>query len=429
MEDRGAPGTSVCGAAARIGFDPTSPGLAHARLRHHYPRSPDVSMTTSRVRLLAALLLLLAIAAGVLFARCTGSAPAAEAASAPAPAARDAIAFPPGSAQLNMIRAEALPGSPMPMADSLSARVAYDDDVTARLFAPVAGRIVALHAQAGDRVGAGRVLADIDAPDFGTARADLEKARADEERKRLAYERARELGAGEGIAVKDVEAARADYDAARAETARAAQRVRNLNPAGLPVQGQRIALVSPLAGVVTERNATPALEVAPGASTPLFVVTDPRRLWLLIDVPEKLLPLVKPGAAVEVESDAWPGEQFAAKVAQVGQVVDPNTRRVTARARIDNAAGKLLPEMFVRALLLQPSGRGTRVPNAAIVTRGIYSNVFVETAPGRFERRRVELALRGAEYSYVSQGLAAGERVVTTGALLLDAELAAGPKS
>jgi cobalt-zinc-cadmium efflux system membrane fusion protein len=340
----------------------------------------------------------------------------------------ETVTYPAGAPQLTMLRSEPVRASAIPIADALAARVVYDEDATARLFAPVAGRIVALKAQAGDRVGAGQVLAEIDAPDFGTAHADLDKARADEERKRLAYERAKELGPGEGIAEKDVEAARADYDAARAETARAAQRMRNLNPRGLPVEGQRVALASPLAGLVAERNATPALEVAPGASNPVFVVTDPRRLWLLVDLPEKLLPAVKTGARVSVESDAWPGEQFDARIAQVGQVVDPNTRRVVARARIDNAAGKLLPEMFVRALVLQDAGQGARVPNSALVTRGIYSYVFVETAPGRFERRRVELALRGGEFSYVSRGLQSGERIVVTGALLLDAEMASGQK-
>lgn len=387
-------------------------------------------MKNTRAWIISAVLVLLAIAAATFVVR-RPAAVAADATATPAAArvGRDAIVYPADAPQLNMIRAESLPPSAVPVADALSARVAYDEDTTARLFAPVAGRIVALNAQPGDRVAAGRVLAQIDAPDFGTARADVEKARADEERKRLAYERARSLGAGEGIAEKDVEAARADYDAARAETARAAQRVRNLNPAGLQVQGQRIALTSPLAGVVTERNATPALEVAPGAASPLFVVTDLRRLWLLVDLPEKLLPVVKVGARVAVESDAYPGQQFTARIVQLGQIVDPNTRRVVARARIDNPDGKLLPEMFVRALLLQDSGRGTRVPNTAIVTRGIYSYVFVETAPGRFQRRRVELSLRGADASYVSQGLAPGEKVVTSGALLLDAEVGAGSRS
>lgn len=357
------------------------------------------------------------------------SRPAAIATAASVPAAHmgdNTVAYPAGAPQLAMLRSEVVRSTPIPMADTLSARVVYDEDVTARLFAPVAGRIVALKAQPGDRVSAGQVLAQIDAPDFGTARADLGKARADEERKRLVYERARELGAGEGIAMKDVEAARADYDAARAETARAAQRVRNLDPHAAASEGQRMVLASPLGGIVAERNATPALEVTPGGSTPLFVVTDPRRLWLLVDLPEKLLRVVKTGSRVAVETDAWPNEQFQAHIVQIGQVVDPNTRRIVARARIDNAAGKLLPEMFVRALVLQDKGEGARVPNSALVTRGIYTQVFVETAPGRFARRRVELASRGSEFSYVSSGLAPGDKVVTSGALLLDAETAGG---
>lgn len=363
-----------------------------------------------------------------------GSGPAgvgATASAAPtAPAQRDAegITFSPGSAQLSMLRSDPVDAMAMPIADAMAARVAYDDDVTARLFPPVAGRLVALKANAGDKVQAGQVLATIDAADFGTARADLDKARADEERKRLAFERARELGPGEGIAMKDLEAARADLEAAKAEAARAQQRVRNLNPRGLPVQGQQIALTSPIAGVVSERNATPALEVAPGAAAPLFVVTDLRRLWLLVDVPERMLGKIRPGARVAVESDAYPGEQFQARITQVGQVVDPNSRRIVAKARIDNAGGKLLPEMFVRALVLQDGRQGTRVPNTALVNRGVFSYVFVETRPGRFERRQVDLALRGTDFSYVTAGLSPGDKVVTTGAILLDAEIASAQK-
>lgn len=388
-------------------------------------------MIKQRAWTIAIVALVVALAVAGYASRNSGSR-ASESQPAPAPEVKpgsDAIVFAQGAPQLGMLRSEPLSAVPIPLSDTLAAKVAYDDDVTARLFAPVAGRIVALKAQAGDRVKDGTVLALLDAADFGTARADLDKARADEERKRLAYERAKDLGPGEGIAAKDLEAARADFDAARAETARAQQRVRNLNPRGLPVNGQQISLVSPIPGTVSERNATPALEVAPGANSPIFVVTDLRRLWLLIDLPERLLPVVKPGARVAIESDAFPGEQFPARIVQVGQIVDPNSRRVVARAQVDNASGKLLPEMFVRASILQDKGQGTRVPNGAIVNRGVYTYVFVETASGRFERRRVELALRGADFSYVTTGLAAGDKVVTTGAILLDAELAARQKS
>ena len=354
--------------------------------------------------------------------------PPAKAATTPAPVmhvASDKVRYPDGAPQLDMIRSENLPSSRVPLTEPLNGRVVYDEDVTARIAVAIAGRIVRIKAAPGDTVKTGQVLAEIDSPDFGTASADLNKARADEVRKRLTVERAKELVPGEGIAVKDAEIAAADYATAQAETARAEQRLQNLNPHGLAVQGQRVSLTSPLDGVVTERTATPALEVSPSLAAPLFVVTDPRRLWLMIDLPEKLLGRVKTGSAVEVESDAYPGERFTAKVVQIGRVADANTRRVPVRARLDNAGMKLLPEMFVRASVLQSSGAGVRVPNSALVNRGVYTYLFVQMAPGEFERRRVQLATRGSEFSYIGEGLTGGESVVTTGALLLDAEVSA----
>ena len=337
----------------------------------------------------------------------------------------DSLRFAAGSAQLAMIQTQAIPATPLPLTDTLSARLAYDEDLTARIGVGIAGRIVAVRAAPGDVVKVGQVLAEIDSPDFGTAYADLEKARADEARKRQTLDRALELGAGEGIAAREVEAAQSDYAQAKAETARAELRMKTLNPYGLPVRGQRVWLSSPVGGVVTERTATPALEVVPGMQTPLFVVTDPRRLWLLIDLPEKLLGQIKVGGAVSVESDAYPDLQFGARIVQLGQTVDPNTRRVVVRAKVDNPERKLLPEMFVRASILQGVGTGVRVPNAALINRGLYVFVFVQTAPGEFTRRAVSLKSQGSDFSYVAAGLAGGERVVVGGALLLDAELSA----
>lgn len=335
----------------------------------------------------------------------------------------DVLRFARGAPQLSMIGLQPVASSPLPFTEPLSARLAYDEDVTSRIAVGFTGRIVSLIAAPGDSVRAGQVLAEIDSPDYGTAQADLNKARADAERKRLAVERAKELVPGEAIPVKEVEALRADLAQAVAEVARAQQRMRNLNPRGLVIEGQRLKLVSPIDGVVAERNATPALEVAPGMSTPLFVVTDPRRLWLMIDLPEKLLSKIKRGTRVEVESDAYPGERFPAKVAQVGQVVDTNTRRVTVRGQLENSRLELLPEMFVRAQLLQQGGSGVRVPNSALVNQGVNAHVYVQTAPGEFQRRKVSILSQGSDASYVGEGLQGGEQVVTTGALLLDAEL------
>jgi cobalt-zinc-cadmium efflux system membrane fusion protein len=337
----------------------------------------------------------------------------------------DSLQYPEGALQLAMIRSQAIASSPVPVTDSLNARITYDEDVTSRIGVGISGRIVTIKAAPGDVVKAGQTLAEIDSPDVGTALADLSKARADESRKQSVLERMKTLVPGEAIAVKEWEAAKADYAQARAETARAELRVNNLNPRGHAVNGQRVRLASPMNGVVTERTATPALEVNPGMPAPLFVVTDPRRLWLMIDVPEKLMGSIKLGSSVAIESDAYPTESFSAKIVQLGQVVDPNTRRVVVRARLDNPASKLLPEMFVRASVLQHLGTGVSVPNSAIVNQGLYAFVFVQTARGQFQRRQVKLLTRGSDFSYLGDGVRGGESIVITGALLLDAELGA----
>ncbi|RTL35902.1 MAG: efflux RND transporter periplasmic adaptor subunit [Burkholderiales bacterium] len=325
-----------------------------------------------------------------------------------------------------MIRSAPAEAFPMPVAQPLEARLVVDEDVTSRLSVPVSGRVTALLARPGDTVRRGQPLLALDSPDLGSALADLERAEADLALKQKTVARLQDLSTGEAVARRDLEQAQADVAQARAERARAERRLHNLNPGGQPVQGQRLTLGSPLDGVVVERNANLAMEASPALSSPLFVVSSLRQLWVLADLPERLAGQVHVGDKLVIESDAVPQARREARVLQVGPGVDPATRRVVLRAAVDNRDGRLMPEMFVRAWLQAgPGAAAVRLPNTAVVVRGVQSFVFVETAPGRFKRRRVELAARGGDDSFVREGVAAGERVVTQGALLLDAEMSA----
>lgn len=353
------------------------------------------------------------------------SQPLTRAATADGPSG-DEIRFANGSPQLTMIRSAPVEAFPMPMAQPLDARLVYDEDVTSRLSVPVSGRVTALLARPGDAVRRGQPLLALDSPDLGSALADLERADADLALKQKTVARLQDLSSGEAVARRDLEQAQADLAQARAERARAERRLHNLNPAGLPMQGQHLTLGSPLDGVVVERNANLAMEASPALPAPLFVVSNLRQLWVLADLPERLAGQVHAGDKLVIESDAMPQARREARVLQVGPAVDPATRRVVLKAAVDNRDGRLMPEMFVRAWLQAGPGlSAVRLPNTAVVVRGVQNFVFVETAPGRFKRRRVELAARGGDDSFVSEGVAAGDRVVTQGALLLDAELSA----
>ena len=81
--------------------------------------------------------------------------------------------------------------------------------------------------------------------------------------------------------------------------------------------------------------------------------------------------------------------------------------------------------MFVRLSPLADQAQpATVVPNGALITTGLQSFVFVEKSPGVLLKTPVRLALRGRDTSYIDQGLPDGARVVSKGALLLDAEVA-----
>ena len=172
---------------------------------------------------LPVLLVLLLAGAYLAGASRTGSAPAASsvpAVQAAAARAPNTLKFDAGAPQLASLRIAMIEEAPLPVAEPLNGRIAYNEDVTGRVSSPVAGRIVSLKAAPGDSVKAGQVLATMDAPDLAAAVADLRKAQADESRKRLAQERAQKLFDGGVIPRKDLESAQADRAAASAETER-----------------------------------------------------------------------------------------------------------------------------------------------------------------------------------------------------------------
>ncbi|MBI3759561.1 MAG: efflux RND transporter periplasmic adaptor subunit, partial [Deltaproteobacteria bacterium] len=256
------------------------------------------------------------------------------------------LSLPEEAGQLAFLKLETVATALLPASEPMNARLALAEDSTARIFPPLAGRVISLQASIGDPVKSGAPLAILDAPDFGQAIADLRKAEADSNQRRKALSRAEILFEGEALARRDLESAEADAHAANAEAERARLRLSNLVPSGSKIEGQRLVLRAPLAGIMVDRQANPGTEVRPDAANPLFIISDLRHLWLNIDLPEKASALAKPGETVNFTLDAYPGIDFAGRVDRVGAVVDPATRRIPVRAIVDNADGRLKPEMF-----------------------------------------------------------------------------------
>ena len=374
--------------------------------------------------------LVAAIAAGAWYLRPSAPAKPDEPAIQRPSAEPGVLRFPTAAPQLAQIKTERAALAPVPMDEPLAARISYDENATARLVAPIAGRVVEIHANIGDTVKAGTVLAVLDAPELGTAAADLAKAQADAQQKKSALERARSLFQAEVIARRDLEATQAEAQQSQAEVERARLRLANLNPGGTTASGgQRYQLRAPISGVVATRKINPAMEVRPDTPEPLFVVTDMSRLSVLVDVPERDLPIVTVGKSAQVEVSAYPQRSFTGKVVHVAPTLDPQTRRIQARVAVDNREGLLKPEMYAKVgILADAKEELPKIPTGALLVEGVKNYVFVEREAGVFEKREVTLAVQTRSYAYVWSGVKGGDKVVSVGALLLNAELASSSR-
>lgn len=298
---------------------------------------------------------------------------------------------------------------------TLPGRIVWNEETTVRVVPQVAGRIQRVAVAVGQAVKAGETLAWLSSPDYGQARAELHKAEAAYRLAQQNLARQRELREAGVIAEKDWQQSEAEAAAARAERERAQRLL-----AGLGGDADSYPLKAPLAGVVVERNLNPGMEFRPeAAAAPLFVITDPARLWLQLDAGEADLAALKPGEALTLEVKAYPGERFAGRLRHVADFVDPATRTVRVRGEVANPERRLKAEMFVRASIRLPAGQALSVPGGAVFLQGEQRYVFVEESTGIYRRQAVTVGRERNGRLEILSGLSAGTRVVSEGNLHL----------
>ena len=306
---------------------------------------------------------------------------------------------------------------------NLSGAIDFDEQHTARLNAAVPGRVVELLVQAGDHVDADQPLVALESPEVRTAQAEYVHAEADLVVARKAAERAERLHGARAIAEKDYLQAQEDAHKAVAdfERARAQLERLRLKPGE---RSSRYLVRAPFAGTVVARKASVGMSAGPDSPEPLVVISDLSQVRVVLRVPERQLPLVRPHQAVAVRVEAYP-EEFPGEVTVIGDVIDEATRTVPVLCAVPNAERLLKPAMFARVTLKAPPGlRILAVPASALLSDGQRFRVIVRRADGGLEPRSVEAGAEVDGRAQVLSGLVAGEDVVSEGALFAAQALA-----
>ena len=309
-----------------------------------------------------------------------------------------------------------------PLLEPLVGKIAYNEKVTSRISSPVAGRVIGTPVTLGAQVQPGSTLLELDSPDVATAEADYVSAQADLTLAQKAWNRQQELYVGKAISQKDLEQAQDDFNDAHGALQRTQQRLKNLRVSAGQINGH-FALRSSIQGIVVERNVNPGLEVRPDLDTPLYVVSDIKKLTLLMEVFEVNLGKIRLGQKLSVSVPAYPGQIFPATVQYISQVLDENTRTVQVRCDLPNPDGRLLPGMYATINVdSAPNDQAIVIPLTAVFTEGDSDYVFIALEDHHYKQRPVEIGLRLKDKAVVTEGLQPGEQLVTEGALMLRTE-------
>ncbi|NNM79560.1 MAG: efflux RND transporter periplasmic adaptor subunit [Gallionella sp.] len=313
--------------------------------------------------------------------------------------------------------------------------IAYNDDTTTPVFSPYSGQVTRVIAKLGDAVKKGDPLMAVAATEFAQSRSNLLVAHAQVTLATANEKRLHGLYEAKAAALKDWLQSQSDLATAKANLLSARNQLSILgkseeeinaieNESGALAVSPEALVRAPVSGTVTQRqvgNGQNIQSAVGGAAVPVYTIGNLSSVWLVANVREADAPLMRVGQSIEVHVLALPGQVFKAKIAWVAPAVDPNTHRLPVRAEIGNKDGMLKPMMFANfSIVTGNEVQALGVPQSAVVYEGSDAHVFVANADHSLAVRPIKAGRISGSMLEVTAGLAAGEKIVTHGALFID---------
>lgn len=274
------------------------------------------------------------------------------------------------------------------------------------------GRVVAVEARLGDSVRKGQVLLRVQSADLSGAFSDYRKATADEKLAGTQAERAKDLYEKGAISLNDLQVIESVASKAKVDLENSAEKIRVLG--GKPDSPAAVVEIrAPISGVITDQQITNAAGIAGLGSPNPFTISDLSRVWILCDVFENDLSLVRVGEKAEIRLNAFPDRSFSGIIGNIGSVLDASLRSTKVRVEVANP-GLMRPGMFVTAIFQgKTQETHTTVPAAAILHLHDQDWVYVPLKGRQFRRTPVAAgAMLPGGLQEIRSGLAVGQRVV-----------------
>ncbi|MEM1080523.1 MAG: efflux RND transporter periplasmic adaptor subunit [Pseudomonadota bacterium] len=271
-------------------------------------------------------------------------------------------------------------------------------DREAQIVPRLAGQIVSIEVEEGDRVQSGQVLARVDADRL---RIEKQQAEADLSRMRQDYERHQEMHERSLISTEVFERVKYNFEVQQARVEL------------VELELSYSAIRAPFAGVVSERMIKLGNQVT--TVEPIFVITAMDTLQATLDVPERELARLQDDQRVSVHLDALPGQSVDGFVQRISPVVDADSGTFRVTVEVNDTTGRLRPGMFGRFQIVYDERESVLLaPVEAVAIEDGMASVFV-VEEDLVSQRSIEIGYRNNGKYEVVSGLSEGEQVVVLG--------------
>lgn len=321
-----------------------------------------------------------------------------------------------------MIKLDTVRSARIDDALTLSGEVSFNENTVVKIFPHSSGQVMETKVSLGDKVQKGQVIAVIKSADVAGNYADLSGAEADVAIAKRQLDNAESLYKSGISSEKDYTEAKQNYLKAEAAKQKI-QSVLNIN-GGNSQPGGVYSITAPISGYIVEKKITAGGYIRPDMGDNLFTISDLKEVWIWANVFEADIPKVQQGAPVQVSTLAYPGKTFSGKIDQVSEVLDPTNKAMRVRINLPNDGLLLKPEMFAK---VQVTNAGTdsaiAIPTSALVQQNGKDFVVVFNSKSNIQVAPVEVLRTLGDITYLRQGVAPGQLVVTKNQLLLFEQL------
>jgi cobalt-zinc-cadmium efflux system membrane fusion protein len=278
------------------------------------------------------------------------------------------------------------------------------------------GRVMDIRVRLGDFVKKGEVLMEVQSTDVSGAFAAYLKAVNDERLSKVQLDRTKLLFDKGADSKSQLEIAENNEEDAQTALVAAEHQLRVLG-VDKDHPSANVKILAPATGVIISQNVTAA--AATGASlagTPTaFTIADLSQVWILCDVYENDLPLVKLGQAAEIRLNAYPDRVLKGTISDIGPVLDPNLRTAKVRVQIPNPGNIMRLGMFVTATFrAKRESKHAAVPASAVLHLHDRDWIYIPAGNGQFQRVEVHAGqMFPGNLQEIESGIAPGQQVVS----------------